>query len=69
MNEGVFDQTWVAIGPAGAVGAVHRVEGSFTFKLLSDGELRGRYDSLEAAKNALMAALPPGSARPEFREH
>lgn len=60
---------WVAIGPAGAVGSVHSVEGGYTFKLLDDEDFRGVYDSLEAAKNALHAAQLPGSERPEFREH
>lgn len=60
---------WVAMGPAGAVGSVHSVEGGFTFKLLSDDGYRGIYPSLEVAKSALHASLLPGSEWPEFREH
>lgn len=62
-------QTWVAFGPAGALGSVLRVEGGFTFRLLSDDASRGTYPSLEIAKSALFAALEPGADRPEFREH
>ena len=62
-------QTWVAFGPAGAVGSVHRVEGGFTFKLVTDDDFRVSYPTLEVAKSALHAALLPGTAWPEFREH
>jgi len=62
-------QTWVAFGDAGAIASIHSVEGGYTFKLLDDGRFRGVYPSLDVAKNALVAALPPGSGRPEFREH
>ncbi|MBX3100230.1 MAG: methyltransferase [Salinibacterium sp.] len=62
-------QTWVAFGPAGAVGSVHRVGGGFTFKLLTDDDFRAVYPTLEAAQGALYAALLPGSEWPEFREH
>lgn len=62
-------QTWVAFGPAGAVGSIHRVEDGFTFKLLRDEHFRSVYPSLEVAKSALHAALLPGSEWPEFREH
>jgi hypothetical protein len=62
-------QTWVAFGPAGAVGSIHRVEDGFTFKLIADSEARAVYPSLEIAKSALHASLLPGSEWPEFREH
>jgi hypothetical protein len=60
---------WVAVGPAGAVGSIHSVEGGFTFKLMSDDGYRGVYPSLEVAQSALYASLLPGSEWPEFREH
>lgn len=60
---------WVAIGPAGALGSVHSVEGGFTFKLLTDDDYRGIYPSLEVAQSALHASLLPGSEWPEFRAH
>ncbi len=70
MGENIsIGQSWVAFGPAGAVGSVHRVEDGFTFKLLSDDRFRGTYPTLEVAKSALHASLPPGSEWPEFREH
>jgi len=62
-------QTWVAFGPAGAVGSIHSVEGGYTFKLLRDEKFRAVYPNLEVAKSALHAALLPGSEWPEFREH
>ncbi|MDJ0335561.1 methyltransferase [Salinibacterium sp. G-O1] len=62
-------QTWVAFGPAGAVGSIHRVEDGYTFKLVADADFRASYPTLEIAKSALHAALLPGAEWPEFREH
>lgn len=62
-------QRWVAFGPAGAVGSIHRTQGGFTFRLLTDGDFRATYPSLNVAKSALHAALLPGAGWPEFREH
>lgn len=62
-------QVWVAFGPAGAVGSVHRVDSGYTFRLIRDEEFRAVYPSLEVAKSALHASLLPGSDWPEFREH
>ena len=61
-------QTWVAFGPAGAIGSIHRVDDGFTVKL-RDGDFHGRYPSLDVAKSALHASLVPGTEWPEFREH
>ncbi|WP_166873412.1 MULTISPECIES: methyltransferase [unclassified Salinibacterium] len=71
MNDNAANvlQTWVAFGPAGALGSVHRTEEGFTFKLLGDDQTRGVYPTLDVVKNALVASLPPGTGRPEFREH
>jgi hypothetical protein len=62
-------QTWVASGPAGVVGSVHRTAQGYTFKLVSDSESRATYPSLDVAKSALHAALLPGAEWPEFSEH
>ncbi|PRY70072.1 hypothetical protein B0I08_101197 [Glaciihabitans tibetensis] len=62
-------QNWVAFGPAGAVGSIHRTDDGYIFRLLGDSEPRATYPSLEVAKSALHAALLPGSDWPEFREH
>jgi hypothetical protein len=62
-------KTWVASGPAGALGSIHRTDDGYTFKLLSDDDFRGRYPSLEVVKGALYASLEPGADWPEFREH
>jgi hypothetical protein len=68
-HEALTGQTWVAFGPAGALGSIHRVKDGYTFKLLSDDGFRGVYPSLEVAQSALYASLLPGSDWPEFREH
>ena len=65
----VIYQNWVAYGPAGAIGSVHRVDDGFTFRLLGDDVPRGLYPSLEVAKKALHSALGPGVDWPDFREH
>ncbi|TPW70096.1 methyltransferase [Schumannella sp. 10F1B-5-1] len=62
-------QTWVAFGPAGAVGSIHRTDDGFLVKMVSDGRFRGVYPTLNVAKGALHAAMKPGSDWPEFREH
>jgi hypothetical protein len=62
-------QTWVAFGPAGALGSIHAVESGFTFKLMRDTDVRGVYPTIAVAKSALYAALEPGSEWPEFKEH
>lgn len=70
INQQTIEKTWVAYGPAGVVGSVHRIDdGSYTFRLLSDENARGEYPSLEVAKSALHASLLPGAEWPEFREH
>jgi hypothetical protein len=63
------EQRWVAFGPAGALGTIHRTAEGFQMKLLDDNEYRGSYPTLEIAKSALFAVLEPGSDWPEFREH
>ncbi len=63
------DQRWVAFGPAGAVGSIHRTEGGFAVRVLGDADPRGVYPTLEVAKGALHASMPIGAAWPEFREH
>jgi len=62
-------KTWVAVGPAGAVGSIHRVEDGYTFKLLTDADFRSVYPRLDIAMKALHASLPPGTDLPEFHEH
>lgn len=71
MNEQATRQRWVAFGPNGAIGAIVRTAEGYTVRLIDDPDTRGRgvYDSVEVAKSALHAAMEPGSAWPEFREH
>ncbi len=63
------ERRWVAFGPAGAVGSIHRTAEGFRVRLIDDADYRGSYPSLEVAKSALHAAMAPGSEWPEFREH
>ncbi|MFP5290007.1 MAG: methyltransferase [Actinomycetes bacterium] len=62
-------QTWVAAGPAGTVGSIHRDGEGFLVRVRMESEARGPYPTLEAAKRALHATLGPGAERPDFREH
>ncbi len=68
-QQATIEKTWVAYGPAGIVGAIHQLEGGFTFRLLTDEVPRAEYPTLEVAKSALHASLLPGAEWPEFREH
>ena len=61
--------TWVAFGPAGALGTIHETEAGFSVRLMRDDAYRATYPSLEVAKSALHASLEPGSDWPEFKEH
>lgn len=61
--------TWVAIGPAGAVGSIHRAADGFEVEALRTPTGGRAYPSLESAKGAVHAALGPLAARPEFRAH
>jgi hypothetical protein len=62
-------QTWVAVGPAGAVGSIGRTAGGFVVRLAGRDEPSGEYPPLAVAKSALFAALGPGAEYPEFHEH
>ena len=61
--------TWVAFGPAGALGSIHSSSEGFAVKLLADSEWSAPYPTLEVAKSAFYARLVPGSDWPEFKEH
>jgi hypothetical protein len=64
-----IDQTWVASGPAGAVGVIHRTGSDYAFRLLADDVTHSGYPSLAIAKSALHAHLAPGTDWPDFTEH
>lgn len=63
------NRTWVASGPSGAVGAIHRTDDGFGIRVGSEAEFHGAYPTLDIAKSAVHAALGPGADRPEFTEH
>jgi hypothetical protein len=71
MDDGIATsrQSWVAFGPAGAVGSIHRTDDGFVVRMLDGSEDRGAFPTLEVAKSALHASLLPGSDWPDFREH
>ena len=70
MTSTVIEKTWVAHGPSGVVGSVHRVnDGGYTFRLVADDVRRQQYPTLQVAQRALHASLLPGAEWPEFREH
>ena len=62
-------RTWVARGPAGTVGSVHRGTEGFTVRRAGRSEATGPYPTLAVAKSALFASLGPGAEYPEFHEH
>ncbi|GAA0956629.1 methyltransferase [Frigoribacterium faeni] len=62
-------QTWVAIGPSGTVGSIHRTHEGFVVRMPSRDATGGEYPTLAVAKSALFAALGPGAEYPEFHEH
>lgn len=64
-----INRTWVAQGPAGTVGSIHRTEEGFAIRIGRDDEYHGAYPTLDVAKRALHAALGHGAERPEFVEH
>jgi hypothetical protein len=68
-NTTVDTHTWVAFGPAGAIGSISAANGGFTYRLMGDSAPRGTYPTLAVAKSALYSALVPGSDWPEFKEH
>lgn len=63
------EQRWVAFGPAGAVGSIHRTAEGFIVRMIEGSERESLYPTLEVAKSALYASLAPGSEWPEYREH
>lgn len=70
MTNDTMTETWVAVGPAGAVGSIHRQPDGFRVELYGHREGGGgSYPSLETAKGALHKALGPLASRPEFRAH
>jgi hypothetical protein len=61
--------TWVAIGPAGAVGSIRFVDAEYRVDMYGRSGRSGSYSTLDAAKRAVHAALGPLADRPEFRAH
>ncbi|WP_022903714.1 hypothetical protein [Curtobacterium sp. B8] len=61
--------TWVAVGPAGAVGSIHRAPDGFHVELFGRRSTGGVFPSLGSAKSAVHAAMGPHADRPEFRAH
>jgi hypothetical protein len=71
-TEGTTDGTggtWVAVGPAGAVGSVHQDGEQFRVDLYGSSARSAVYPTLESAKRAVHASLGPNAERPEFHAH
>ena len=64
-----LQKRWVAFGPTGAVGSIQQEDDGFSVRMIGDVEQRGVYPTMDAAKGAVHQFMPPGSERPEFREH
>lgn len=62
-------ETWVAVGDAGAVGCIHRVDDGYAVEMYGRKPSGGVYPTLETAKRAVHASLGPLASRPEFRAH
>lgn len=65
----VTEQRWIAFGTSGAAGSILHTSIGYAVRMLNDDSARGIYPTLEVAKSALHASMPPGSEWPEFREH
>jgi hypothetical protein len=65
----VRTQTWVATGPSGVVGAIHRTDEGFSIRVGAADDYHGDFPTLDVAKSALHARLGHGADRPEFLEH
>jgi hypothetical protein len=67
MTDG--NETWVAVGPAGAVGSIHRSDGGFRIEAFGRHARSGVFPSLESAKRAVHASMGPLADRPDFHAH
>ncbi len=65
----VHHTIWVAYGRSGVVGSIRKGDEGFTVTMAGASSAAGSYPTMEIAKNALYAAMTPGSDWPEFREH
>jgi hypothetical protein len=69
QNADATTGTWVAVGPAGAVGTIHHDADGFRVELYGRRGPGGTYPSLQSAKGAVHKAMGPFADRPEFRAH
>jgi len=68
-NQTTLRKRWVAFGPTGAVGSIHQEEDGYSVRMVGEDDARGVFPTMDAAKGAVHQFMPPGSDRPEFREH
>ena len=50
-RETATEQRWVAFGPAGAVGSIHRTDDGFAVRLMDAADYRGVYPTLDVREN------------------
>jgi len=60
---------WVAYGTTGVAGSIRETPEGFTVTMAGADAAVGTYPSMEVAKSALYAAMPPGSDWPRFEQH
>ncbi|GAA5029891.1 methyltransferase [Microbacterium fluvii] len=61
---------WLAYGSGGAVaGTIRKSEEGYTVTMAGADASTGTYPTMEVAKSALHAHMPPGSDWPRFQEH
>lgn len=69
MSQEQTHRVWVAYGPSGVVGAIREDEHGYTVTKAGADRASGVFETLEAAKGALHAGMPPGTEWPTFRRH
>jgi hypothetical protein len=60
---------WVAYGASGVAGSIRKNDDGYTVTMANADTTTGTYPTMEIAKSALHAHMPPGSDWPLFREH
>ncbi|MEJ1155638.1 MULTISPECIES: methyltransferase [Microbacterium] len=60
---------WIAYGASGVAGSIRKDGSGYTVTIAGADAATGTYETMEIAKSALHAHMPPGSDWPSFREH
>lgn len=60
---------WVAYGATGVAGSIREGADGFTVTIAGADAVMGTYPTMQVAKAALHAGMPPGSDWPRFEQH